>query len=550
MPPAPPAPAAPTASWEVFPPTSAAPTFVPGSPGWHRGRILGLAAGLVLVVVFLAAIGTVVVREIVGWFDDPYTVEAWQAANPAREGRDTSTLPLLERHDCPFANEPFGSDVECATLVVRADRRAGADPTEVVELAVAILRAHGEARPDPVLYLEGGPGGPSVAWFDEWVQDGWPSQRDRDLILLDQRGTGYSSPQLGCPEFLEAVAFEERASMQLCHERFVSAGIDLSTVSTPEHAADVEDLRLVLGIDRWNLVGTSYGSRVALRVMDLFPEGVRSVVLDSAYPPEVEALYHEAEVAAAAIDALFAACAADASCARSYPGLADAFDRAVGRLDSAPVEVDGLLTSGDDLVHGVVQSLYDPSLIAELPRVISSVEADPAGSMEELFDGLGYLGNGRPRSTVPAWRESDGTFYSVECREEAATIDTELARARAERVGGPAANGLGRQVRLTIDICARWGSGKAEPWERDPVVSDIPTLVLAGAFDPVTPPSWGQLAASRLSNSTYVEFDDLGHAMILGGSCPLSLIEQHIQRPGDDVDASCSVGRSIQWSTD
>lgn len=502
-------------------------------------------------VAAVAALGVVVAEQFRTWVEDPYTVTAWQESNPHRADRDTSTLPLLEQHDCPFAREPHGAEVACATLVVPADRRTGADPTEVMELAVAVLPARGEPRDDPVLYLEGGPGGPAVGWFDEWMLDGWPSREDRDLILLDQRGTGYSSPQLGCPEYLEAMVHEEVATMRTCHDRFQDAGIDLSTVSTPEHAADVEDLRVAMGIERWNLLGTSYGSRIALRVMDLYPEGVRSAVLDSAYPPQVESLYHEPSSAAAAIDALFEACAADAACARAYPDLAQVFERAIAQLDRHPVEVDGVQTTGADLVYGVVQSLYDPRMPAQLPRLISTVESDPDAAMQELFEGLGYLANGTERgsrSTVPTWRESDGTFFSVECREEAATIDPDEALARAGRVRSPASSALRHQLRVTLDICAMWDSGVAEAWERDPVEADIPTLVLAGSLDPVTPPEWGRITAAKLPASTFVELPDLGHALVLGGSCPRWLMEQHLRRPGEPIDAGCQRNRTIAWS--
>ena len=530
----------------------AAPEIATGdAPRRRRRLVVGLVAGGVLLVAAVMALGVVAFEQVRSWIEDPYTVAAWQEANPHRTDRDTSTLPLLEWHDCPFAREPQGADVACATLVVPADRRPGADSSEVMELAVAVLPALGEPRDDPVLYLEGGPGGPAVGWYDEWMLDGWPSQEDRDLILLDQRGTGYSSPQLGCPEYLEAMAYEEVAAMRTCHDRFRAEGVDLSTVSTPEHAADVEDLRVAMGIQRWNLLGTSYGSRIALRVMDLYPEGVRSAVLDSAYPPQVESLYHEPASAAAAIDALFAACAADAACAGAYPDLAGVFERAIAQLDRDPVELDGVQTTGDDLVYGVVQALYDPTMPALLPRLVSTVESDPDAALEELFEGLGYLAYGTERgsrSTVPTWRESDGTFFSVECREEAATIDRSEALARASSVRSPASSALSGQLRLTLDICDLWDSGVAEPWERDPVEADIPTLVLAGSLDPVTPPEWGRLTSSGLPASTFVEFPDLGHALVLGGSCPLSLMEQHIQRPGDPIDDGCWQARAIAWS--
>lgn len=336
--------------------------------------------------------------------------------------------------------------------------------------------------------------------------------------------------------------------MRRCHDRFVAAGIDLAMVSTPAHAADVEDLRIALGIEQWNLLGTSYGSRIALRVMDRYPDGVRSVVLDSAYPPEIETLYHEVAVAAGAVEALFAACAEDATCASVYPDLATTFRRAVDGLMDDPIEVDGLYVDGDDLVYGVLHGLYDPELTARLPELIHTAVTDPDTAMNELFDGLGYLDHAGRRGTVPTWTESDGTFYSVECREEVNTVDRTHALMRASEVDDLIATPLVARLYLTLDICDLWTSGTAEPGERDPVVSDIPTLVLAGSLDPVTPPAWGMVAADNLANSTFVEFPDQGHALILGGECPMELMAEHLHDPGGELDRSCLEGRSVPWS--
>lgn len=506
-----------------------------------------ITAGVLLVVVG-AVFGTTAVRYVGAWFSDPYTVAAWQEANPHRDGRDASTLPLLERHDCPFAYQPHGRRVECATLVVAADRGADPGSDAVHELAVAILPADGQARDDPLLYIEGGPGGPSVGWFDEWMRDGWPSREDRDLILLDQRGTGYSSPQLGCAEYQDAFAYQEVSMMQRCHDRFVAEGIDLATISTPAHAADVEDLRLALGIEEWNLLGTSYGSRIALRVMDRYPDGVRSVILDSAYPPEIEALYHEVEVAADAIEALFAACAADQDCATAYPDLAASFRSAVGGLSQAPIEVEGLYADGSDLVFGVLHGLYDPELTARLPELIDTAVTDPETAIEEIFDARGYLDRAARGGAVPTWVESDGTFYSVECREEASTVDESEVLSRTWAVDDLVVGPLGRRLRTMLEICEGWTSGTAEPWERLPVESDIPTLVLAGTLDPVTPPAWGASVAASLDDATFVEFADHGHALILGGQCPLDLMTEHLRNPGGELDLTCAEGRSVAWS--
>jgi pimeloyl-ACP methyl ester carboxylesterase len=510
-----------------------------------------VGVGALVVVGLLAVVGMAV-----GWvgpwrFDDPYEVTDWATANPHHAERDASTLPLLERHPCPFAREPGAEGVECATLVVPADRSADAPPDpgpyDLVELAVAILpaRGPGPARPDPIVYLEGGPGGASVAWFDLWTTEGWPSDRDRDLILLDQRGTGYSIPSLGCDDVVWAEPDEEVDALRGCHDAWVAAGIDLATVSTPAHAADVVDLRVALGIDEWNLYGVSYGSRVALRVLSDHPEGVRSVVLDSVYPPEVEALHEEVQNGVAAFDAVFDACAAAPACATAHGDLAATFATLIDSFDREPVDLGDDLppVTGDDVVAASYAALYDPALLGDLPAHLTAAAEDPT-AIGDLLDAVWwghppYRRDGLP-VTVPAFEDSDGTFYSVECREEAATVDVADVLRRSREIEHPAAPALTRTIEVTLELCADWRSGRADPRERDQVISDVPTLLLAGALDPVTPPSYAERAAAGLTAGQLVVFPAAGHAVVAAGDCPRRLASTFLAAPDDPLDAACS----------
>jgi pimeloyl-ACP methyl ester carboxylesterase len=538
------------------PPVSATPPRRRVWP-WVVGGLGGLAL-LVLAVVAVA----------VGWllpqlFGDPYVVSAWAEANPHRAERDTSTLPLLERHACPFAGEYGADGVECATLVVPADRSVtppvAPGPFDLVELAVAIVPARGPGgatRSDPIVYLEGGPGGASVGWFDLWAEEGWPSDRERDLILLDQRGTGYSTPSLGCEDVAWSDPGEEADALRGCHDAWVAAGIDLTTVSTPAHAADVADLRVALGIEEWNLYGVSYGSRVALRVLSDHPEGVRSVVLDSVYPPEVEALLEEVGNGVAAFEALFDACEASPACAAANGDVRATFAAVVAAFDREPVDLDDGQppVTGDDVVQATYAALYDPEVLADLPAHLTAALEDPV-AIEQLLEAVwwgpppsaartwpprGSARRGSLPATVYAFEDSDGTFYSVECREEVATVDGVDALRRGAEVDHPAAPALTRTIEETLELCAAWRSGRAEPRERDRVISEVPTLLLAGALDPVTPPSYAERAAAGLSAGRLVVFPGAGHAVIAAGECPRHLVGAFLDAPDAPVDASCS----------
>lgn len=143
-----------------------------------------------------------------------------------------------------------GNDIDCGYVTVPEDR---SDPSsQMIELAFAILYAPtDDVQPDPVIYLAGGPGGNAVGELDGWLDV--PYLQDRDLILLDQRGTGYSVPSLNCPEVEE----EAEDATQLCYDRLVDEGINLQAYNSAENAADVADLRVALGYEEWNLYGVS-----------------------------------------------------------------------------------------------------------------------------------------------------------------------------------------------------------------------------------------------------------------------------------------------------
>jgi len=208
-------------------------------------------------------------------------------------------MPVLAQEDSPAIEwtpcwmelpDGFveGEDIECGYLLV-PENRAKPGNTPTIELAFAIVYAPTEdVQPDPIIYLAGGPGGNAVADVESWLEI--PYLGDRDLILLDQRGTGYSLPSLNCPEVEageEEVEAGEDNGTEACRDRLIDEGVDLQAYNSAENAADVADLRVALEYDEWNLYGISYGTRLALTVMRDHPEGVRSVIIDSVYPPEV-----------------------------------------------------------------------------------------------------------------------------------------------------------------------------------------------------------------------------------------------------------------------
>ena len=261
----------------------------------------------------------------------------------ARESSDQ-----VEWGDCDV-EVPDGVEIDCGTLTVPADR---ADPDAgTVRLAFGVVRTDADDPAEaPVVYLSGGPGQGTL----ESVPQGFdqlyaPLAGSRDVVLLDQRGTGLSEPSLACDEYtswsrstlgsdLPAEELEAQAvqALEECRQRLVDDGVDLADYDSAASAADVDDLREALGHDEWDLYGISYGTRLAQTAMRDHPDGIRSVVLDAAYPVDADLYAETPGNAVRAMDALFAACAADPWCATAYPDLGQRFWALVAELDATP----------------------------------------------------------------------------------------------------------------------------------------------------------------------------------------------------------------------
>ncbi|MCZ2813272.1 alpha/beta hydrolase [Modestobacter sp. VKM Ac-2979] len=454
---------------------------------------------------------------------------------------------------CDF-DVPAGVDIECGTLEVPADRD---DPgAGTVSLAFGVVAAAAEdPAEDPLVYLSGGPGQGALEFvplaFGELYE---PLAQDRDLVLLDQRGTGLTEPSLACEEYsswvreslgseepVEELAAQAAASLEECRQRLVDEGVDFADYDSAASAADLEDLRRALGHEEWNLYGISYGTRLAQTAMRDHPEGIRSVVLDAAYPIDAD-LYEETPGnAARALEALFATCAADARCAERYPDLEQTVTDLVAELDAAPASVTvrdpttgervESPLDGAGLVGFLFQSMYSTELIPFLPEIVEAAANDEFGSIGLLLSAFS-----QQLDLV-----SVGQQLAVQCEEEISFSDPEaVADATAEHplvesfFDSTPTMGPG-----VFDVCADWDAGEPGAGEDDALTSDLPTLVLAGELDPITPPRWGAQLAEQLGNSVYVEFPATGHGSVATHECAVQLTRDFLADPDSEPDASC-----------
>jgi pimeloyl-ACP methyl ester carboxylesterase len=471
-------------------------------------------------------------------------------APPPATGAVTATYtPMFEEASCAF-DSPIDRTPRCGYLVVPENRD---DPAgQQVRLHVAIFPATGDTpEADPVVYLDGGPGGYTLEQLQFAFEDRFaPFTENRDLILFDQRGVGFSEPNLSCPEVRDVAidlldepltpeAYNEREApaVAACAERLEGGGVDVTAYTSADNAADVADLRVALGYDTWNLYGISYGTRLGLTTMRDHPDGIRSVILDSTVPLQIEMLLTGPAAAQRAMDTFFADCAENALCAGAYPDLEGRYLALVDTLNEVParVEIENFSTgikhparlSGDDITGLMFQGLYSEEIIPLLPDMIAGVETGDLALAERVASAFFTQGD----------FFSLGMYVSVQCAEEyafTAVADAEQAAQEYPEVEYIYADPAGEYRE-----CDLWGAGIADPIETQPVISSIPTLIVAGQFDPITPPSYGEAVAADLEASFFYEFPGLAHGVSTASDCPLGITLSFLEDPTTPPDATC-----------
>jgi pimeloyl-ACP methyl ester carboxylesterase len=506
---------------------------------WNKGFHLSSKRFLLLIVLFiftLSACRALSINDMLDWIlEEEQDLTEASRILPETAGYQPGKFYFT---DCPFW-QPSRDSVRCGNLYVREAYYQEDSP--LIKLAVVILPSvNAIAEPDPILYLSGGPGDSAISEVGEWLRS--PLRQEREIVLLDQRGTGYSEPFLGCPELVDMDWDEDVLELlRSCRNRLAAGGVNLSAYHSVASAADIHQLRLALGYESWNLLGVSYGSRLALTVMRDFPEGIRSVVLDSVYPPNANAYTEQPYHIAAALQSLFDGCAVDPACRQVYPNLEQVFYSLTAELDSDPIEFDdGSLWDGPGLIMDITDLLYDSSAISFLPYAMYEASVQNYDPLLELIDGGDSLDEEHDWFEFDEdLYESDGAFYAVECFESVAFGDTEAAWDLLNGFPDALALPLFYDLEEMHSACEVWNVGTAKEITTQAVISPIPTLVLAGEYDPVTPPAWARLAGTTLINHKYFELPRGGHALIDAGPCMLEIIHHFINDPYSEPDGAC-----------
>lgn len=469
--------------------------------------------------------------------DDDHPPNAYAGAGGGPPGTQaklpTSASGRLTGTVCPFT-VPTDWHALCGTLAVPADR-TGADTSRSLSLAVAVFKSTSRApAADPVVYLAGGPGAPALDDTTAQAIYFEPLLAERDLIVFDQRGTGHSVPALLCPNLYSSDYPPDagvKVPVQDCRNQLVASGVVPSDYTTAANAADVADLRQELGYAEWNLFGVSYGTRLALTVMRDHPEGLRSVVIDSVLPLDVDFIADGPANAEAAFEALFTSCASQPSCQAGYPNLRTVFYNLVDQLNQTPAIVitsdnRRAAVSGTTFVQVMHQFLYSGESLPYLPEVIFQTK-------EGRYTVLSNV--------LPLIAESDaamgiGMYFSVVCADMFPFTALAAGQPPPGTVAPQIADALGSNQ--TPDICSAWNVPASGAIEHQPVQSPIATLVLSGGHDPVTPSRWAQAVSQNLPSSFFILYQSQAHG-VFTNSCAAGMLSSFLRTPSVNPAAQC-----------
>ena len=442
--------------------------------------------------------------------------------------------PIFEPGPCNF-KIPDQANVTCGFIIVPEDRTGNV--TDTIKLAVAIYHGTGNTpKPDPILYLQGGPGDEAISWsvavYPSVIS---PLLADRDFIVFDPRGVGYSQPTLDCDDVKETylsdlqdkIPDDQRASyyegaLLTCKNDLLKRGVNLSTYTSREMAADTRDVVLALGYQEANLYGISYGTRIAQLVMRDHPEVVRSAILDSVVPIETQMFDQDSNGQNQVLRTLFEDCKASSACSFAYPDLESVYGEVVNQLDAQPFKVTISINGGDNIEQTVDGSTFS-NLITWMLRTSQTIGVVPQMiyRIHEGDNSILLLSAAIPLYAFDSI--SVGTYISVNCRDQVFPMSIEK---------------LDKTIK---EMCQLWEVEAPLPGENEPVISEIPSLIFAGRYDPVTPISLADQLAAHLMHSHVIVIPNQGHAPTATGisDCPTKLILSFLQDPNSSPDVTC-----------
>ena len=412
---------------------------------------------------------------------------------------------------------PDGQDYTFGYLEVLENRNNTNGRT--IKFPVYIFKSRSKnPKKDPIIYTVGGPGSttmPSAQYMDYYNY-----LDDRDFILVEQRGNYYAKPHLDCPEWSQAIYESNQPNFSLtkydelfqqaaksCKERLEQKGIDLNGYNTNEIAADINDLVNVLGIDEYNLLTLSYSTKIAQVLMRDYPKKIRSVVMDSPLPLEVNYDEESVQNLLESINTLLSDCENNKNCHAAYPNIKQRFGAYLIEKSEEPlmVEVENPNTGntetfylkGEDLI--AVFTTASTGSVSNIPFEVNKILNDDFTSVKEQ---LSYL------FQEPSGGAGIGMRLSVWCAEENPFNSIDKVKSETDKY--PEVKGLSPAV-FDNEVCKIWGVKKVSEKENKAVKSNIPVLFISGEYDNETPTKWATSMTYNFENSYHLIFKGWKH---------------------------------------
>lgn len=440
--------------------------------------------------------------------------------------------------DCQIPNV---GPAKCGTYQVFENRVT--KEGRIISLNIVVFPATGDKRqPDPVVYFAGGPGSAATEDARGIVFEFKKLREHRDLVFVDQRGTGNSNP-LNCdlydPADLQSYLgyFLPLEPVRKCRTQ-LEPKADLKLYTTAIAMDDMEEVRAALGYERINLFGGSYGTRAALTYLKRYPQRVRTVTLQGVSPTDQYLPGDFALQTERALQGVLAECYADQACNKAFPKLKDEAKAVLARLIKEPIEVEIEKPNSKDRVkvklnrdlaaEAIRYMLYHPVPASRVPLMIHLAAENNFGPLAEtaLMYRMTLVGSG-----------SNGMYLSVTCAEDVPWIKP----GEGERMAAGTFLGDYR-LRHQREACALWPRARVEPDYAGPIRSDVPVLIFTGEWDPVTPPANGDRVAKTLTNSLHIVVPHGAHALggLEGIDCTVRIGGEFMERgTTKGIDTAC-----------
>ncbi|MEP1094794.1 MAG: alpha/beta hydrolase [Cyclobacteriaceae bacterium] len=446
-----------------------------------------------------------------------------------------------------FSNCSSGSrrtvDIEYGKLMVPENRNKS--ESRNISITYARISKTGGGKKPPIVFLQGGPGGSSLAMVQFFANS--PLRRNHDIILFDARGTGRSDAfcKNAGAQFMDLMAQdltvegEYKGTLKICDEckeELEDNNVDVAGYNSMENAADIEALRRKLGIDKWILLGGSYGTRLGLTYLREY-KAAQAAILMGLFPAEINIYEGFLKGLNTSLENLFVSCENDPVCGDKYPQLRQTFYSVMEDLRANPKAInyqgDDFVINAQDALLLIHQMLYARQTIQQVPAFITSLKNGETG---RLSQSIGQTA--RRLSFINA-----ATYWSVQANEE-------VQFNRENSIGGqldtyphlaPGPAFFSSDQR----ILEQWHSHRSSERENERIVVETPILIVNGEFDPITPMSNAQGMLEYLPNASLAKFPYDGHTVF--NACFFSLVEDFVSGNYKAPDVSCAEKGSLDW---